>query len=99
MDEIIKSLKARCAAAGTNITEVCREAGVSRSTIERWKQKPPKSLQILNSLEAKLAEHERGVCPGCMGPCGNCEERKSLCEECAHEKSLTAKTGMYDPGV
>jgi len=58
MEQLIRSLKIRCAAAGTNITEVCREAGVSRSTIERWKVKPPKSLQLLNAIEAKLADYE-----------------------------------------
>lgn len=56
MSNLVNSLKARCAEAGTNITAVCEAAGVSRSTIERWKAKPPKSIQILNDLEKVIAD-------------------------------------------
>ncbi|MGI9158665.1 MAG: helix-turn-helix domain-containing protein [Saprospiraceae bacterium] len=59
MDNLIRALKTRCAAAGTNLTEVCREAGVNRSTIERWKGHTPKSLQLLDSIEKALAEREK----------------------------------------
>lgn len=64
MEQLITALKTRCAAAGTNITEICREAGVSRSVIERWKTKPPKSLSILNALEGALAKHEKSARDG-----------------------------------
>lgn len=61
MSTLINSLKSRCAAAGTNITAVCKQAGVSRSTIERWKAKPPKSLQILDALEEQIQEAENST--------------------------------------
>ncbi len=54
MDILVKSLKTRCAAAGTNITAICEKAGVSRSTIERWKKAPPQSIRILNAIEAAI---------------------------------------------
>lgn len=52
-------LKRRCEAAGTNLTEVCSEAGVDRSIPERWKNKEPKSLEILASLETVIAKKEK----------------------------------------
>lgn len=61
MSKLVNSLKARCAAAGTNITAVCEAAGVSRSVIERWKIKPPKSIQILDALETELAKREQSA--------------------------------------
>lgn len=51
MDDIVKELQVKCAQAGTNLSEVCRDAGVSRSTIERWKKKPPASITHLRKLE------------------------------------------------
>lgn len=51
---IVQSLKIKAAAAGTNLTEVCRRAGVSRQTVEKWKDEEPKTLQILRRLEAQI---------------------------------------------
>lgn len=59
MSKLINALKARCAAAGTNITAVCEAANVSRSTVERWKKNPPKSLRILDALEAEIQKAEK----------------------------------------
>lgn len=47
-------LCARAKKAGTSISELCRRANVDRSTPQRWKDNEPKTLQILNSLEAEL---------------------------------------------
>lgn len=54
MTNIVTILKAKAAAAGTNITEICRRSGVPRQTVERWKNKEPKTLILLRSLEAEL---------------------------------------------
>jgi len=51
---IVQSLKTKAAAAGTNLTEVCRVAGISRQTVERWKDEEPKTLQIIRKLEATI---------------------------------------------
>jgi len=51
---IVQSLKTKAAAAGTNLTEVCRRAGVSRQTVEKWKDEEPKTLRILRQLEAQI---------------------------------------------
>ena len=51
MENIVQSLKVRCTEAGTNISEVCRRAGVARSTVDRWEDKLPNTFRILQKLE------------------------------------------------
>lgn len=53
MTNIVDTLKAKAAAAGTNLTAICREAGVPRQTIERWKEEP-KTIRLLRKLEAAI---------------------------------------------
>lgn len=47
-------LKKKCAEAGTNLTEVCKIAGVDRSMLSRWRQREPKTLEILRKLELAI---------------------------------------------
>lgn len=51
---IVLTLKAKCAAIGTNITQVCKEAGVPRQTIERWKVEEPKTIKLLRQIEETI---------------------------------------------
>lgn len=55
MTNIVTTLKAQAVAAGTNLTEVCRRAGVSRTTVERWK-KEPKTIKLLRKIEGEIAK-------------------------------------------
>lgn len=55
MTNIVTTLKAQAAAAGTNLTEICRRAKVPRQTVERWK-KEPKTIKLLRKLEAEIAK-------------------------------------------
>jgi hypothetical protein len=55
MTNIVTTLKAQAAAAGTNLTEICRRANVPRQTVERWK-KEPKTIKLLRKLEAEIAK-------------------------------------------
>lgn len=48
---VFEELKVKAASAGTNLTEVCREAKVKRQVVESWKDKDPKTIQILRRLE------------------------------------------------
>lgn len=48
--DIYKSLNTLCEEAGTTLTEVCRQAKVDRSTVERWKVKSPKTLVIIGEM-------------------------------------------------
>lgn len=48
--DTVKSLQILCAQAGTNITEVCKRAGVNRNTVDQWRKKEPKQFQTLRAL-------------------------------------------------
>jgi len=49
-----KELKKACIDKGITITELCRRAGVDRSTVARWELKEPQTLEILHRLWAEL---------------------------------------------
>lgn len=57
-ENIFDSLKVRCAQAGTNLTEVCKRAGVDRSSLERWKRKEPKTITIIRKIETEIEKIE-----------------------------------------
>lgn len=61
LEKIYDQLKKRCAAAGIDLTQLCNEAVVDRSILERWKQKDPKTVQILNQLDKALVKFEKLV--------------------------------------
>lgn len=58
-ENTFESLKAACEEAGTNLSEVCREAGVDRSTLEHWKREEPKTIvsirKLLKAIDKKKA--------------------------------------------
>lgn len=54
MTNIVTIWKSKAAAAGTNITEIARRAGVPRQTIERWKNEEPLTIKLLRKIEAEL---------------------------------------------
>ncbi|MCT4704536.1 hypothetical protein MUA04_10765 [Enterobacteriaceae bacterium H11S18] len=55
----VEMIKARAKKADTNITHLCRVAGVSRTTPERWEKRVPKSIAIIDQMMEALAEIER----------------------------------------
>jgi precorrin-6x reductase len=56
MTNIVTTLKAKAAAAGTNLTAICKKAGVPRQTVERWKNEEPKTIQLLRKLESAIEQ-------------------------------------------
>ncbi|MBZ0059606.1 MULTISPECIES: hypothetical protein [unclassified Leclercia] len=54
----VESIKQRAKEAGTNITQLCRIAGVSRTTPERWEKRVPKSIGILDLMYQALKDIE-----------------------------------------
>lgn len=58
MDRIAR-LDEEALAAGTNLTEVCREAGVSRATPDRWRRHVPKTIQLVTLMEQIIQQHAR----------------------------------------
>lgn len=58
MKTIVDELRAECKAAGTNLTEICRETGVDRSGVQRWAKKEPKTLTSLRKIREKIQEKQ-----------------------------------------
>ena len=58
-NDALSQLEADAKAAGSNLTEVCREAGVSRTTPDRWKEKPPATIVTLKKLQDVVAEKSK----------------------------------------
>lgn len=63
MENVYTELEEACKLAGTNLTKVCRAAGVPRSTIERWKVNPRTVViyrKIMVEIErAKIAKFNK----------------------------------------
>lgn len=55
----VEMIKQRAKLAGTNITQLCKAAGVSRTTPERWEKRVPKSIGILDLMLEALLEAEK----------------------------------------
>ena len=52
MENIAKSLEADCTAAGISLRALCKEAGVDKSIISRWKKGEPLTIRNLRKLQA-----------------------------------------------
>jgi hypothetical protein len=53
-ENVYDEISQACTDAGIPLQHVCREAGVDRSVLERWKKENPKSIKILNALSKAL---------------------------------------------
>lgn len=47
----IDALETKAHKVGLNLTEVCRQAGVSRATPDRWRRETPKTIALVTSME------------------------------------------------
>ncbi len=54
----LAAVEANAKAAGLNFTSICKEAGISRATPDRWKKSTPKTVEILTQMEAVLEKHK-----------------------------------------
>ncbi len=59
-DEFLKDpvnyLRVECEKRGISLSDLCDAAQVDRSTVERWKNKNPHTMQILGRLQTALKE-------------------------------------------
>lgn len=55
----VRRIEERARAAGSNITDLCRRSEVARVTVERWRKEAPKTIEIIDQLEAELDKLER----------------------------------------
>lgn len=54
----LTEIEGEAKAAGLNFTSICKEAGISRATPDRWKKSVPKTVEILTLMETVLAKHK-----------------------------------------
>lgn len=54
----IKDIRKRAEACGISIAELCRRAGVSRSTPDRWFERIPKSIVVVDLFIDELEKVE-----------------------------------------
>lgn len=54
----LNDLEKRAQAAGLTITAVCREAGVSRATPDRWRMQVPNTISLLDKMQAIVVKAE-----------------------------------------
>jgi hypothetical protein len=54
MTNLFRDIRIKCAAAGTNLTAVCRVAGVHRSVPERWKKGEPRTRRVVEKIYAAI---------------------------------------------
>ena len=45
-------------ACGLNWTSICKEAGLSRATPDRWRKKTPKTIEVVTKMEEIVARHK-----------------------------------------
>jgi transposase-like protein len=48
----IEKIESEAKLVGLNFTSICKEAGISRATPDRWKKKTPKTVAIVAQMEA-----------------------------------------------
>ena len=66
--ERLNKLEADALQLGMNTSELCREAGIARSTPDRWRKTIPKTVQVLTALEEAVEKRralmrEQGTLP------------------------------------
>lgn len=63
LDQVEEGAKA----AGINMTVVCKDAGISRATPDRWRRKLPKTIEIVDKMEKVVADRGAAA-PGASDP-------------------------------
>jgi len=48
----VAKIESDAVAVGLNLTVICKEAGISRATPDRWRKKTPKTVLLIKKMEA-----------------------------------------------
>jgi hypothetical protein len=59
----VAALEAEAHAVGLNFTSICKEAGISRATPDRWKRETPKTIKIISAMEEIVAKRKAEKLP------------------------------------
>lgn len=49
--DALAGIEAGAKEAGSSITEICRETGISRTTPDRWKENPPITIELVARMQ------------------------------------------------
>ena len=58
--DLANDIRQRANAANVSISQLCREAGVSRQWYEDLKRRTPQPVDLYLKIDEKLKEYERG---------------------------------------
>lgn len=47
----VEKIEADAKEVGLNFTSICKEAGISRATPDRWKRSTPKTVKLIQKIE------------------------------------------------
>jgi hypothetical protein len=47
----VEKIEADAKEVGLNFTSICKEAGISRATPDRWKRSTPKTVKLIQMIE------------------------------------------------
>lgn len=61
----LEYLEAQAKEAGSNLTEVCKRAGISRATPDRWTKGPPQTIILMDNMHKVIQNirKEKGLPP------------------------------------
>ena len=54
----LDNIMGRAKAAGLTISDLCKATGTARATPDRWRRRAPKTIEIIDKLEAEVAKAE-----------------------------------------
>lgn len=60
-------IKAQCDELGISVSELCREAAVDRTLMDRWRKKDPTSLETLKKINDALTDIRNAQAQGLPG--------------------------------
>lgn len=58
-NDTISDIESRAKAAGTTITQLCKDADIARATPDRWKKRAPNSVVLIDKMLKALEAAER----------------------------------------
>ncbi len=57
--ERVTKIEEEAKAIGLNFTTICKEAGISRATPDRWKRATPKTVALVDRMEGIVERHKK----------------------------------------
>jgi hypothetical protein len=59
--DALTQIQADANEVGLNLTSICRDTGISRSTPDRWLRKPPKTVLLIAEMQKKITDRRAAI--------------------------------------